>query len=310
MSTHFVHDIDPAIGHIFGLAVYWYGSVYTVGFLGVFLWLWLRRNRLGWSHRDVIDFTIFAGIGILAGGRIFDVTVYEWAYYKDTPLKILNLWTGGLASHGVLLGSALGALLFCLLYRKSFLELADEVVVPAAFLFAVGRLGNFIEGGVIGSQTDVPWGVVYSNLEGARHPVALYESAKNFLIVFILIAVLRRFPAGKGIAMAVFVFSYAILRLFVDSFRDYESYWLGLGKGQFFNLIMAAIGLGLLVWFSVFHKSSAARAKPLPPEMPVGMFRPMLLALLLLYPLGIPTSWTQTNIEKIRQGSVNGETSG
>lgn len=304
MEGGFLHDFDLAFGHVFGVPLYWYGAVYTVGFAGIFLWLWPRRSKLGWNRRDVAEFTILIAAGILIGGRAFDIAVYELDYYRVKPLHIFDWWKGGLATHGVLLGSVIGAALFAHLRGKSFLAMADEVVVPAAFLFAVGRLGNFIEGGVIGSRTDLPWGVIYPDLDGARHPVALYESAKNFAIVPILIAVLRRYPAGRGVAMSAFVLLYALLRFLVDSFRDYESYWMGLGKGQFFNVLMALVGLLLLIWFL---KRSALRAeRPVAPAAPasVGLLRTLLLIFLLLYPLGIPTSWTKSNIKEKRIDNI------
>ena len=92
-----------------------------------------------------------------------------------------------MASHGVLLGGLTATALYARMRGQSLVALLDEVVVPGVFLLAVGRLGNFIEGGVIGSQTTLPWGFVYPELDGARHPVALYESAKNFIILPILI---------------------------------------------------------------------------------------------------------------------------
>ncbi len=300
MTGNPVHDFDLAIGQVFGLTLYWYGAVYSVGFVGIFAWLWLRRARLGWSRRDVVEFTIFIAVGVLVGGRAFDIVVYELDHYWQNPLDAFNWWKGGLATHGVLLGGATATALFCALRRKSFLQLADEVVVPAAFLLAVGRLGNFVEGGVVGSQTSMPWGVIYPALEGARHPVALYESAKNFVIVFILIAVLRRYPAGSGIAMSAFILLYALLRFFVDTLRDYESYWLGLGKGQFFNLAMAGLGLCLLVFFARRRKAVDTTPRAVPQEQPIGWLRAVALVALCLYPLGIPTSWTQVNIEQKR----------
>jgi len=305
MQTGFRHDFDLAFAHVFGLPLYWYGAVYTVGFAGIFLWLWLRRSNLGWSRRDVAELTIFVAAGILVGGRAFDIVFYELPFYRAHPLQAFNWWRGGLATHGVLIGSIAGAALFSRLRGKSFLRLADEVVVPAAFLFAVGRVGNFIEGGVVGIATDMPWGVIYPDLEGARHPVALYESAKNFLLVPVLIAVLRRYPAGHGVAMSAFVFLYALLRFLVDLLRDYESYWmLGIDTGQVFNLIMAAIGLALLVRFLRRARSHAPEAPAAAPDRPVGLARALLLAFLCLYPLGIPTSWTKVNIEERRSNSV------
>ena len=300
MDQYFIHDFDLEIGRLLGMPVYWYGAVYTVGFVGTFLWLWFRRSLLGWNRRDVIEFTTFIAVGILLGGRIFDIAVYELDYYRQHPLDAMDWWKGGLASHGVLLGCLIAVASFCLFRKKSFLHLADEVVVPAAFLFAVGRLGNFIEGGVIGTQTSVPWAVVYADLEGARHPVALYESAKNFIIVPILIAVLRRFPAGSGIAFSTFILLYALLRFFVDTLRDYEAYWMGLDRGQFFNLAMAFGGLCLLIWFARKEKPAEQIMVGVAQEEQIGWTYPIALVCLCLYPLGIPTSWTQINIEQKR----------
>jgi hypothetical protein len=99
--------------------------------------------------------------------------------------------------------------LFCRLRRKPFLVAADELTVPAAFLMGIGRIGNFIEGGVIGSVTAMPWGVIFPGVEGPRHPVALYDGAKNLLLVPVLILILRRWPAGRGVATGAFLFLYA-----------------------------------------------------------------------------------------------------
>lgn len=309
MDSHFIHDFDLEIGRVFGLPVYWYGAVYAIGFVGIFLWLWFRRARLGWNGHDVIEFTIFIAIGILVGGRAFDIAVYELDYYRRHPFDAINWWKGGLASHGVLLGCVVAAAFFCMLRRKSFVHVADEVVVPAAFLLALGRLGNFIEGGVIGTQTTVSWAVIYEDVEGARHPVALYESAKNFVIVPILIAVLRRYPAGSGIALSVFILLYALLRFLVDMFRDYESYWMGLDKGQVFNLAMVVVGLYLLVWFAT-KKEALNKAPPdVASERRIGWLYPIVLVILCLYTLGIPTSWTQAKIEEQRQESQKPTTS-
>ena len=248
MTTPFVHDFSLEIGTVFGLPLYWYGAIYTVGFLGVFGWFALRRGRLGWTMADVVELSVLMALGIMIGGRVFDILVYELDYYREHPLHAFNWWVGGMASHGVMLGGVVGVFLFCRLRRKRFLVAADELTVPAAFLMGIGRIGNFIEGGVIGSVTAMPWGVIFPGVEGPRHPVALYDGAKNLLLVPVLILILRRWPAGRGVATGAFLFLYAGLRFLVDLFRDYEGGWLGIGQGQYFNLIMAAIGLAVLIW--------------------------------------------------------------
>jgi phosphatidylglycerol:prolipoprotein diacylglycerol transferase len=194
---------------------------------------------------------------------------------------------------------------FCALREKPLLVVLDEMMVPLAVLLALGRLGNFIEGGVIGSATGGAWGVIYPDVEAPRHPVALYESLKNLAIVPVLMLALRRWPSGRGIVTGLFVVLYAGLRVVVDLLRDYESVWLGLGPGQVMNLAMAGAGLILLVWV-------ALRPPFVPPPVPAlprraGLARMVLLIALVLYPLGIQTSWTAANItEKRAAGALAG----
>ena len=299
-----VHDFDPAIAEtVFG-SVYWYGAVYSVGFLGVFLWFWLRRDARGMTNADTLAFSILFAVGVMIGGRIFDILVYEFDYYRQRPWAALNWWEGGMASHGVLLGGLTATALYARMRGQSFVALLDEVVVPGVFLLAVGRLGNFIEGGVIGSQTTVPWGFVYPELDGARHPVALYESAKNFIILPILIWAIGKWEPGRGVVVSLFVFLYAGLRFAVDIFRDYEAAWLGIGTGQVFNLLMAATGLILL--YRTIRYPRSVLPPPTPPDKSASWLQVAVFALLVIYPLGIPTSWTRANIIEKRQEALEG----
>ncbi|MCU0853672.1 MAG: prolipoprotein diacylglyceryl transferase [Rhodobacteraceae bacterium] len=296
-----IHDFNPAALTTPLGTVYWYGLVYTIGFLGVFLWFWLRRQGIGMSRRDVTTFTIVFAAAVLLGGRLFDIFVYEADYYRADPLAALDWWNGGMASHGVLLGGLVATWAFARSKGIPVLVLLDEIVVPGAFLMAIGRLGNFIEGGVIGSVTSLPWGFIYENVEGPRHPVALYDSAKNLLLVPVLIWSSRVWPPGRGVTAGLFVLLYGLLRFFVDLFRDYEASWLGIGTGQVYNLAMAAAGLVMVV-----HLLRNQRPV-MPPQQPAdagpGWLRVVVLTTLVLYPLGIPTSWTRENITAKREAT-------
>ncbi len=294
-----IHDFDPAIFTTPLGGAYWYGAVYSFGFAGVFLWFWYRRRACGLSNREVFALTILFAAGVMVGGRIFDILVYELEFYRERPLAALNWWRGGMASHGVLLGGLLATVTFARLKGLSLLALLDEIVVPGVFLLAVGRLGNFIEGGVVGSVTDLPWGFIYPDLDGARHPVALYESAKNFFILPILIWAIYRWPPGRGVVTSLFLFLYAGLRFAVDLLRDYEAAWLGIGTGQVFNLAMAVVGLLMLIVMLKFPRSVPAKRHPDP--QPATWLQVALLVFMILYPLGIPTSWTKENITEKRQ---------
>jgi len=151
-----------------------------------------------------------------------------------------------MATHGLMLGAAAAVVAFALAYKKSFLALADELVIPGAFLMGMGRLGNFIDGLIVGSVTDVWWAVKFPDAEGFRHPVVLYDGAKNLLLMLFLLRVRKTHPT-PGATAARFVFWYAFLRIFIDLFRDYPTHRLALGTGQTLNIIMALLGIVLLI---------------------------------------------------------------
>ena len=292
--------------------LWWYGLAYAIGLLAVDLWVWLKRGRLGFDGRDVAAFSLFFAVGVLLGGRIFDVVLYEWFYYEDHVGQIPSLWQGGMATHGVLLGAVVGTLLFCRLRNKRFFEIADEIVIPGAVLMALGRVGNHINGEVFGSVADVAWAMEFPYAEGCRHPVALYDGVKNLLLVPILLGVrelnLRRNGyLSRGLMLGHFVLWYGLLRLFVDYFREYDSYWLGIGRGQYFNLFMAVVGLCIVLAVRRHAGSEKARVlRNTRAKAPTSWDRRVVFFALVALCLTIPSGWTQQVLEgfETRRDSV------
>lgn len=139
----YIHHIDPIIGDIGGVYLWWYGASYTFGFLGAALWIRAVRERLGLNMGQVYGLTLLLAAGVLLGGRLVEVVFYEWAYYAQHPAHIAAMWLGGMSTHGILLGGTLGVLLFCVHSGLRFLSVADELAIAAAFIMGVGRLGNF-----------------------------------------------------------------------------------------------------------------------------------------------------------------------
>lgn len=244
----FIHNIDPVLAEIGTVRLYYYGLMYALGFLGIHFWLLARRKALGWRISEVYDFSIGFILGVLVIGRALSVLIYQWSYYRERPEELLSYWRGGMASHGVLFGALLAGMVFCVWRKKDFWRVADEVAIPAAFFLGCGRLGNFINGEIYGYETNVWWAVKFPEVDGFRHPVTLYEGLKNFAIIAVLLLARRRTTPGRGVLFAHLVLWYGLLRFVTDLFREYEVHFLGLGRGQWFNLLMAAAGAGLLVW--------------------------------------------------------------
>ena len=162
----------------------------------------------------------------------------------------------------------------------------------------LGRLGNFIDGQIVGRVTDVSWAVKFPDAGGFRHPVVLYDGAKNLLLMLFLVRVRKTNPT-PGATAARFVFWYAAPRIVIDLFRDYPTHRLALGTGQTLNIIMAALGV-LLLYRSRLRRlgrlRSGGQASALPSvhrELAPLLAQRLALACLLLFCLTIPSNWTQ-----------------
>ena len=294
MLGPFIHNIDPIIFSIFGVHCWWYGLSFTLGFLNAHLFLRRNRERVGLSLPAVYDLTLFLAIGVLIGGRALVVINNEWDFYREHLLLIPSIWVGGFATHGLIFGGAVGVIIFCLIYRAPFRRILDLLAISAAIILGFGRIGNFIDGQIFGSLTDMPWGVKFPNVEGFRHPVVLYDGLKNFLLVPFLLWV-RKLGVPPGRLAGLFIFLYALLRIPIDLLREYPISMWGLPTGQTLNIITVFIGIILLA--VNFYRSRSRQEKVLSlktDDSRVGLgWRRLALIVCCAVPLVIPSDATR-----------------
>ena len=285
-----VHQIDPVIGTVAGVHLWWYGLSFTLGFLNAHRHFMRRRRALGLSVRSVYRLTIWLSLGVLLGGRSL-VVFYERAYFLEHPALVPAVWMGGMATHGLILGGLAAVTAFCARERRPLLMMLDELAVPAAVILGIGRLGNFIDGQIVGAITDVTWAVKFPDAEGFRHPVVLYDGLKNLLMVPVLLWARRLGVPPGGLAVR-FLVLYAGLRIPIDLLREYPGTWLGMPQGQAMNLVLTAAGA--LLWLRnrqravMTPEALAAAVAPEPAAGPRWRHR-MALAAVLLLPLIIPS---------------------
>ena len=299
LAGPFVHNIDPVIGTIFGVHLWWYGLSYTLGFLNAHTFIKRRRRSLALSNTAVYDLSILLSLGVLLGGRIVEVIFYEWPFYSSNLHLVPAYWLGGMASHGLLAGGLFAVWAFCRIYDKPFLMMTDALAIPATFILGMGRIGNFIDGQILGSETDVPWGVKFPDAEGFRHPVVLYDGIKNLAIIPVLWYT-GKFRSPAGVQTGVFLFLYSFLRIFIDIYREYPTSLWGLATGQVLNILMSVGGLALVAVVLWKNKPENEHRTPLLTEEIVDGPSPSRVSIrtaaftaLLLFSLAIPSDWTQ-----------------
>src|SRR5260221_13267176 len=104
---------------------------------------------------------LFFGVfGVILGGRLGYVLFYKPLYYLAHPLEVLAMWQGGMSFHGGFIGVLLALAFFAHRRHKRWLDVTDFVAPLCPLGLAAGRLGTFIDGGLCGRWTNMPWGLV------------------------------------------------------------------------------------------------------------------------------------------------------
>ncbi|KQW67994.1 MULTISPECIES: prolipoprotein diacylglyceryl transferase [unclassified Methylibium] len=256
-------QFDPVALKLGPLAIHWYGLTYLVAF-GLFLWLASLRVRhspfkeTGWTRRDVEDLLFYGVLGVIIGGRLGYVLFYKPGYYAAHPLEVFEVWKGGMAFHGGLLGVIAAMALFARTRGRRWLEVTDLIAPCVPTGLACGRIGNFINGELWGRAADpsLPWAMVYpqSGTEIPRHPSPLYQFALEGLLLFVLLWLYARKPRATGQVSGAFLVGYGVLRFVAEYFREPDGFLgllaLGMSMGQWLCVPMVAAGVALWVWAS------------------------------------------------------------
>lgn len=261
--------LDPVAIHLGPLAIRWYAIAYVAGVLGGWRYLgWLERKSAAplLARAQLDDMVFYAVLGVMLGGRIGYALFYNAPYYLEHPAEILQLWHGGMAFHGGLLGVLLAFYLFCRKHGLPYLAVMDRAACATPIGLFFGRLANFVNGELFGRATAMPWGVVFpGGGEQPRHPSQLYEAGLEGLALFLLLFFLARRASAlqrPGFLSGVFLIGYGASRFFVEFFRQPDAQ-LGLifgplSMGQLLCLPM--LGLGMFLVKNSFSK--------LPPHVP------------------------------------------
>lgn len=247
-------QFDPIAIHLGPFGIHWYGLMYLIGFLSL-LWLgkWRihRQPQCGISARDMDDILFYGALGVILGGRLGYILFYQPGYYLQHPLEILFVWQGGMSFHGGFLGVLAAMVLFARKTGKQWLAIMDFVAPLVPLGLGAGRLGNFINGELWGRPTDLPWGMVFPQVDDlARHPSQLYQFGLEGVLLFALLWWYSSRPRPVGAVSALFLIGYGAARFAAEFAREPDSFLgplaLGLSMGQWLSLPMVLAGIWLL----------------------------------------------------------------
>ncbi|QQS58957.1 prolipoprotein diacylglyceryl transferase [Candidatus Peregrinibacteria bacterium] len=267
------------------ITIHFYGFMYALGAVNAFFltrWIFRKKGEFISSEAmgDLLFWTMLFGV---LGGRFFYAFVYNPSYFLVHPIDIIAFWkSGGIAGmsiHGGLIGGMMGLWWGCQKQKLSFWRMADHFLPAIAIGLALGRLGNFVNGELVGRITEVPWGMDFGDGEN-RHPAQLYAVMKDVLLCAIFLPLVFHLPSEKresekgsprefiqkspfGTLSALFLMTLAVFRFMVEFFRAPDAHIgllaEGLSIGQWLSTGLFLTGGILLLFLQIFSPKKAPK---------------------------------------------------
>ena len=259
----FINNFDPVAIQIFSIEIRWYSLAYVIGILfGWFLSkrIFIKDPLLKEKFDDYITYLI---IGIIIGGRLGYVLLYNPNYYLNNLIDVFKIWQGGMSFHGGLVGVIAMSVLFAKKNDQDSFIYLDVVSIVAPIGIFFGRISNFINSELYGIETNLPWAVKFIQVDNLyRHPSQLYEAIFEGLILFIVLIYFRKkgFMKIPGLISGLFLIFYSFFRFIIEFVRVPDEQlgyiFFNLTMGQIVSFIFFLIGSYLVITKHEIKKES------------------------------------------------------
>lgn len=274
-------------GHEFSIK--FYGVIIAFGFLLAVLFGGRTAYKWKIDLNKMLDVLLYGTIGGILGARLYYVA-FEWQYYSAHPAEILQIWHGGLAIYGGLIGGIIAAYFTCRHNGLDFLKLLDMAGMSFLIGQGIGRWGNYANQEAFGTNTDLPWGMqsaktaeyilreqhtfaekgIIMDPNLPVHPTFLYESVWCILSFFILYLICRKAYKFSGQLILGYGILYGAERTVVEGFRT-DSLYIGdttLRVSQLLSAVLVLVCLAILIYKLIQLKKHPVPYSPVetPPE--------------------------------------------
>lgn len=251
------------------ITIKFYGVIIAFGFTLAVLFGGRKAYVWKMSIDKMLDVLIWGTIGGIIGARAYYV-IFEWDYFKNNLDEIVQIWEGGLAIYGGIIGALIAAYFVCKKVDLNFLKLLDLAGMSLLIGQGIGRWGNYTNQEAFGTNTTLPWGmtsdkvVAYINSHQAEfaqngiemdpdlpvHPTFLYESLWCLLGFVILFIVCQKFRKFDGQLFLGYGIIYGLERAVVEGLRT-DSLYIGdtnLRVSQVLSMAIAAVCIVITIY--------------------------------------------------------------
>ncbi|MBR6366478.1 MAG: prolipoprotein diacylglyceryl transferase [Lachnospiraceae bacterium] len=264
-------DTIPQGFTIFGLEIRLYAIMVMLGLAAGFFVAKHLGTREGEDPENYYDYIIFGALFGILGARLYYVA-FNFGYYKNHLLEILNLREGGLAIYGGAIAAILTMYIFTKIRKISFFQMVDMGVIGLILGQAIGRWGNFFNCEVFGRVSDGLFAMRLNNekvnveyvqmllpemqerfpeLAGTYTQVAptfLYEFVWNML-AFTFMVLYRKHRKFKGELFGFYLLLYGAGRFWIEGMRSDQLMIgsTGIPVSQALSAVIFVAGLAFII---------------------------------------------------------------
>jgi phosphatidylglycerol:prolipoprotein diacylglycerol transferase len=247
--------LDPVLVRVGSFGIHWYGVAYVVAFaVGMRITSGFLKAR-GFTDKQVSDLYWWnIGVGLLGARLYFVIQQHNLADYLRNPVEIVAVWKGGMAFFGSLMACLLTCLVYAYRNRLSIWTILDAGALFATLPQAIGRLGNIVNGDILGPESALPWATRYTNpntfaprLGVAYQPAGAYELLGSLALFGLVLLVLSRKPP-VGVAGIAYLAGYPLSQLLLFYLRSTEPVLaFGLKQAQLTALALLVIVVPVVI---------------------------------------------------------------
>ena len=253
-----VIDLDPNVAQIGPILITWHGIFSVIGIVAAARVGQILLQRDGIAPERVYDMAVWMVVAGLIGARL----LFVWENYQQFEgnlIRIVEINEGGISQWGGIFGALVGGYLWCRRNQVDYRKVLDAAGPANALGFAIGRIGDVINGEHHAIATNLPWGVQYVNERTLGevgltvHPEVAYELVWNLIVFAVSIVTYplfkRRLPVG--VTGLIWLSVYAVGRFFLSYLRK-DSLVFGLRQAQWASLLMIAVAVVAIVLWTLW----------------------------------------------------------
>ena len=236
----FINNFDPVAFQVFSFEIRWYSLAYVVGL--IIGWIYCKKFLIKDQNNknQFDDYITYIIIGIIIGGRLGYVFIYNPSYYLKNIIEIPMIWNGGMSFHGAVLGVIFSTIFFCKKNGQNIFYYLYLVALSSPIGIFLGRISNFINSELYGRESDIIWSVKFIQIDNLnRHPSQIYEAIFEGIVLFIILNLFyKKFSERTGVISALFIIFYSAFRFVIEFTREPDAH---------IGLLMFSMSLGQII---------------------------------------------------------------